>query len=49
MKRRALSWLAFDPHRPAHLFSQTLADGQAQPCAPVAPGRRGIHLTEGAE
>jgi len=49
MKGRANSWLAADPHRPAHQLSQALADGQPEASAPVAPGRRGIHLAEGLE
>ena len=49
MKGRANSWLAADPHAPAHQLSQALADGQPEAGTPVASGRRGIHLAEGLE
>src|SRR5205823_9734054 len=49
MKGRTNSWLAADPHAPAHQLSQALADGQPEACTPVASGRRGIHLAERLE
>ena len=49
MKGRTCSWLAFDPHAPAHELGQPLADRQPQTCPSIAPRRRVIHLAEGLE
>jgi len=49
MEGGALAQLTLDPHGAPHHLAQPLADGQAQPRAPVAACSRGINLAEGVK
>ena len=48
-KRGAATKLTDNAYLPTHQFGQALANGQAQPCAPIAARGRGISLLEALE
>src|SRR6185295_12939318 len=43
-QRGASTWLAVHSDGPTHRLAQSLADGEAEPCAPVLARGRGVRL-----